>query len=289
MARLLTNIVLFIAVIAGAWFWGGEDILQLEDEVAFQVHSTVDWSDPESIALDRYTRAMGLTLEPLARFYEAASGMGTRVDTAVARDALAAAAVLAVEAAEEAPEGLAPLESLFADYLRKAGTMLDAWDPAQGLSADLAETFEAQHALNDALQDAQEVRLLRDLRAHETDRGYAYHHRLVHYHGYRVMRATTGTRTTAGELRRALTDYFDAEVALQRFLEDRSRIHDEFVPFVEASTNLGKAMADLVKDIEGEPADQWPPRLDAAAVVDAFGDLRAQRHRLLQLERTGEL
>ena len=285
----MTSIVLFSAVIAGAWFWGGEDVLRLEDEVAFQVHSTVDWSDPGSIALDRYTRALGLTLEPLARFYEAASGTGTRVDIAVARDALAAAAALAAEAAEDAPEGLAPLERLFADYLRKAGTMLDAWDPAQGLSASLAETFEAQHALNDALQDATEVRLLRDLRAHETDRGYAYHHRLVHYHGYRAMRAATGAMTTADELRRALTDYFDAEVALQRFLEDRSRIHDGFVPFVEASANLGKAMADLVKDMEDEPADQWFPRMDAAAVVDAFGDLRAQRHHLLRLERIGEL
>ncbi len=288
MARLITSITILVAVVASALLWG-DAVLHLGDEVAEQVHGDVDWTDPESVALARYNEAFGLTLEPLARIYKAAAAPDTPIDPAGTRDALAAARAMAEAAAQEAPETLAPLEPLFADYLDKAGALLTNWDPEQLPTALLAETFEAQHALNDALQDAQEARLLRDIKRHEADRGYAYHHRLIHYQAYRTLRVATGALVTAGALRQALADYFAAEVVLQDFLETRSRIHDEFLPFSEAAADLATAMSAVVAAVEGAPDAQWTPELDTAAVVGAFGELRAHRRRLLRLERAGEL
>lgn len=289
MPRLLTSITVLIVVVTGALLWGGEDVLHLGDEVASQVHGTVDWSDPESVALARYDEAFALTLEPLARIYEAAATPGTRIDAIETRAALAAAATLAVEAAQDAPPALAPLAPLFHAYLDEAGALVDAWNPDQLPTRRLAATFEAQHEVNDALRDAEEARLLRDLEAHEADGGYGYHHRLLHYQGYRAVRTATGALVTAGELRQALADYVGAEVTLQAFLEDRSRVHDDVVPFAAAAAELARAMATLVSGIDEAPEAQWIPDLDAAAVVDAFGELRAQRRRLLRLERAGEL
>ncbi len=289
MSRLLTSIAVLLFVIGGAMLLGGGEVLHLGEEVASQVHSTVDWSDPESVALARYNEAFAVTLEPLARIYEAATTPGAAIDAAPARAALARAQDMAAVAAQDAPETLASVAPTFHDYLDKAGALVDAWNPARLPTALLAETFEAQHAVNDALQDAEEARLLRDLRANETERGYGYHHRLIHYEGYRATRAATGTMVTAGDLRRALADYRAAEVTLQQFLEGRSRIHDDFLPFSEAAAALGKAMSTLVDGIGDAPADQWVPDLDSGGVANAFAELRAQRRRLLRLERTGEL
>ncbi len=288
MARLITSITILVAVVAGALLWGG-DVLQLGDEVASQVHGDVDWSDPESVALARYNDAFGLTLEPLAQLYKAAAAPDTPIDDAGTRDALAAARAMVETATQDVPDSLAAIEPIFTDYLDKAGALLAQWDPEQLPTARLAETFEAQHALNDALQDAEEARLLRDLRRHESDRGYAYHHRLVHHQAYRAVRVATGPLVTAGALRTALADYFAVEVVLQDFLATRSRIHDEFLPFSEAAAGLAEAMAGVVGEVQASPDEQWIPELDTAPVVAAFGELRAQRRRLLRLERAGEL
>ena len=289
MGRLLTSIGILCTVLAGAALLGGEDVLRLADEVARQVHSTVDWSDPESVTLDRYSRALGLTLGPLAHLYEAASNARVPVDVVPARNALAAARVLAAEAAADAPEGLHHLEPLFADYLDAAGALLEIWDTEAPPETALAATFGAQHTLHAGLQDAEEARLLRDLRAQEDDRGYPYQHRLTYYRAYRLVRCVTDHLVPAGALRSALEGVRVADGILGRFVAAHSRLNDDFAPFVDAATAFSRAARDLAVTLNDPPNDLWITIPNPGPLLDAFAELRARRGHLLRLERTGEL
>lgn len=273
MARLVTNIALFFAVLLGGALFGGPEILSLGDEVGSQVHSSVDWADPESVALARYQTALAATLEPLALLYEAANGGDPAPHTEEIHRALDEAAALAAEAAVDAPAYLAHLDPLFIAYVDRAGALVEAWVPEQPPRALLAATFDAQHALNDALDSAQDARLLRDLRAHEDDRGYAYHHRLVHYHGFRLVRRTIDSMVDPGVLLTAIEGYRGAEERLLRFVDERARVHGDFALFVQATEEFTRAVDDL----------------DPDALIDAFGAIRAQRQHLLRLERAGEI
>ena len=274
-------------MVAAAGLFGGDDLLGLGDDVARQVHSTVDWSDPEAVALARYEHAFAVTLAPLARLYDAADAQAALPGVlAAARTSLAEAAQACDEA--DGPESLAHVAPLFRDYLDKAGRMLDRWDAGRAWPDQMDETFEAQNRLHDALSDVQEARFLRELRGFEEKEGYKYLHRLIHYQGFRLFRTVTMAMAPAGELRRAAADYRWAAARLRRFVAARSRVHDEFAPFAEAAADLTAALIPFEKALDSAPDDQWIPVPDPAKIIDAYGAIRDLRHHLIRLERAGE-
>lgn len=279
--------MLFVSLVAAAGLIGGGDLLRLGDDVARQVHSTVDWSDPEAVALARYERALAITLAPLAQLYDAADTHATPPGVLAAARASLAEAAQALDEAKD-PKSLAHVAPMFRDYLHKTGRMLDGWDAGRTRPDHMDETFEAQNLLHDTLNDAQEARFLRELRGFEEEDGYKYFHRLIHYQGFRLFRTVTMTMAPAGELRRATADYRVAAARLRRFVAARSRVHDEFVSFIEAAANLTAALTPFEKALGNIPDDQWIPVPDPEMIIEAYGAIRDLRHHLLRLERTGE-